>query len=178
MSLKLKLTELLPSVIVNTRAHVHEGTLANYDMIIGQDDLMELGLRLCFDTQTVEWPCMNAVIPMKSRNATELTEFFISDTDTIEEDTERLSKILHSKYSRTDLPSYVEEQAYLSSTERESLLSLLQQYEPLFDGTLGQRKGEPYHIQLKEDATPYHGRPYTVPRAYECTLQVELERLV
>ena len=48
----------------------------------------------------------------------------------------------------------------------------------MFDGTVGTWKGAPYHIQLKEGATPYHGRPYTVPKAYEATLHVVVDRLV
>ena len=50
-------------------------------------------------------------------------------------------------------------------------------YESLFDGTLGKWTGEPYHIQLKEGATPYHARPYSVPKAYERTLKAEIARL-
>ena len=35
-----------------------------------------------------------------------------------------------------------------------------------------------YKVQLKEGATPYHGRAYQVPKAYEQALRKEIERLV
>ena len=35
-----------------------------------------------------------------------------------------------------------------------------------------------HHISLKEDAKPYHGRAYTVPKAYEQGLRKEVDRLV
>jgi hypothetical protein len=37
---------------------------------------------------------------------------------------------------------------------------------------------KPYHIEIRPDAKPYHGRPYSVPKAYERTLKVELDQLV
>ena len=178
VKLDMKLPELSPSATIELGAHVHKGDLANYDVIIGREDLLELGIDIKFSTSTIEWPRMNAVIPIKSKDATRFMEFFVGESSSVDEDTERLSRILDAKYSKTDLPQYVEEQSYLTEKERKSLLKLLQQHEPLFDGTLGQWKGDPYHIQLKEDAEPYHGRPYSVPKAYERTLKLELERLV
>ena len=48
----------------------------------------------------------------------------------------------------------------------------------MFDGTFGKWKGKPIHIQLKEGATPYHAKPYAVPKAYERKLKMEVDRLV
>ena len=41
---------------------------------------------------------------------------------------------------------------------------------------LGLWKDELVKIELKEGATPYHARSYTVPKAYEQTLRLEVER--
>ena len=71
----------------------------------------------------------------------------------------------------------MDESTHLSNTEREKLLAVLQKYEVLFDGTLGQWTGTEYKIDLREDATPYHGRPYGIPKAYEQTFKLEVERL-
>ena len=54
----------------------------------------------------------------------------------------------------------------------------MKKFEGLFDGSLGKWTGKPYHIELRPDAKPYHGRPYSVPKAFEHTLKSELERLV
>ncbi len=56
-------------------------------------------------------------------------------------------------------------------------LNLMKKYEELFDGTLGEWKGEPYHIELREGVKLYHGRPYQIPKAYEQMLKCKLKRL-
>ena len=35
-----------------------------------------------------------------------------------------------------------------------------------------------HRINLKDDAKPYHGRPYSVPKAHEHALKNEVDRLV
>ena len=88
VKLDLKLPELSPSATIELVAHVHKGDLANYDVIIGREDLLELGIDIKFSTSTIEWPYMNAVIPMKSKDATRFTEFFVGESQSIDEDTE------------------------------------------------------------------------------------------
>jgi len=55
---------------------------------------------------------------------------------------------------------------------------LLIEYELLFDGTLGDWNWPPASIELKEGATPYHGRPYPMPQIHKATLMKEINRLV
>ena len=57
------------------------------------------------------------------------------------------------------------------------LLELLNKYEDLFDGTLGHWVGDNYNVELQPGVTPYHARAYPIPKAYEHTLKVEVERL-
>jgi hypothetical protein len=54
---------------------------------------------------------------------------------------------------------------------------LLLKYETLFDGTLGNWNRPPISIELKEGATPYHGRPYPVAQIHKATLIKEINRL-
>ena len=35
-----------------------------------------------------------------------------------------------------------------------------------------------YHVELREDAKPFHGKPYQVPKVYEQALRKGIERLV
>ena len=67
---------------------------------------------------------------------------------------------------------------FLSKSQREKLLSLLLEYESLFDGTLGDWNRPPVSIELKEGATPYHDRPYPIPQIHKATLMKEIDRLV
>eukprot|EP00956_Cyclotella_meneghiniana_P001869 scaffold2043_cov39-Cyclotella_meneghiniana.AAC.3 len=66
---------------------------------------------------------------------------------------------------------------HLSKDQQSQLLDLLREFEDLFDGTLGVWNTEPVSFELKEGATPYHSRPYPVPKAQKAVLIKELERL-
>jgi hypothetical protein len=46
----------------------------------------------------------------------------------------------------------------------------------MFDGTLGKRTGDPYHIELKPNVTPYHARAFPIPRIHEQTLRDEVTK--
>jgi hypothetical protein len=45
------------------------------------------------------------------------------------------------------------------------LLQLLQKYESLIDGTLGDWKTKLVFFQLRERVSPYHGRAFPVPKS-------------
>ena len=55
---------------------------------------------------------------------------------------------------------------------------MLVTYQELFDGTLGDFNTKPVHIEMKPDATPYHGKAYQVPHFHEAVLKKEVDRLV
>ena len=59
-------------------------------------------------------------------------------------------------YAATQLEDYVQELKYLSTKEQAMLLRLLKHHAEMFDGKLGTWKGTPYHIELQEDAKPFH----------------------
>ena len=102
-------------------------------------------------------------------------EVFSSDPDTTE--SKRIQEILDHKYSKADLEQVAKESTHLPHDEQQALLKLLKKYETLFDGTLGNWKMDKYNIELREDATPYHARPYPVPHSQEQQLREEVARL-
>jgi hypothetical protein len=58
-------------------------------------------------------------------------------------------------------------------------LKLLQKYEHLFDGILGEFKMEPISLHLIDKGVkPVHARPHTVPRTVEQQLRTEFARFV
>ena len=76
----------------------------------------------------------------------------------------RTVKILDAKYEKADLPRVVEENcSHLSTSQKRDLLKLLQEFETLFDSTLGDWDTKPIHLRLKPGATPFHGRPFPIP---------------
>ena len=93
--------------------------------------------------------------------------------------TKKAIKILDAKYEKADLPKIVEETCeHIDESERQELLELLQKYEEMFDGTLGDWKTEPVHFELKEGAKPFRGRPCPVPHIHKETLSKEVDRMV
>ena len=70
-------------------------------------------------------------------------------------------------------------QTHLTPKERGELLSVLQKFPKLFDGTLGRCPKRKFHIELEPAAKPCHiKRPCTVPVQNMEVLRHELNRQV
>jgi hypothetical protein len=65
----------------------------------------------------------------------------------------------------------------LSSQEKEKLYALLDKHRFLFKGTLGLLPTKPVHVKIKSNTKPFHGRAFSVPKAYESKIRNEVERL-
>ena len=157
--------------VVHAEVHVTSQTLSGYDMILGRDMLSDLGLVLDFSRNIIVWE--SGEMPMKVRSATRENSLFIKEPVPLMHEADRMSKILDAKYKKADLRKIADSIKGVNEEQREHLHQFLQQYEGLFDGTLGKWKGKEYHIELQEGARPYHARPYSVPRAYEQTFRRE-----
>jgi hypothetical protein len=149
--------------------------LGNYDVIIGRDIQLKLGLDVCFSSLEIRWD--GAVTSMKNIDTTYEESYYIPDSDVADEAVERIKQILDAKYEPADLDQLVQECTHLNNEQKRSLLSLLKRYKSLFDGTLGHWTGDDYEIELKPDAKPYHARAYPIPKIHEKTLRMEVERL-
>ena len=147
-----------------------------YDMIIGRDILSFLGIDIKFSNLTVEWD--GAEMPFKPIDATIQTSYHIAESLAANASTERIREILEAKYVAADLEKVCSSQAHLALQEQRKLLALLNKYADLFDGTLGKWTQEPVDLELKEGASPYHARPYPIPKCHAETLRMEVERLV
>lgn len=163
-----------------TRTVEHEMHVAprikKYDMIIGRDLLQELGVVLNFSEQTIVWDY--ATVPMKADSNESNSCCNIEDEGvSVTQATKRMKSILEAKYEAANLDTIVSECTHLSKYQQQQLLKVLRNFQSLFDGTLGHWKDEQYNIELKTDAKPYHARPFPIPKAYEATLKMEVERL-
>jgi len=173
--LQFTLPELHEKRLINWDFHVTRQSF-NYDMIIGRDLLTELGIEFSFKKQTITWD--TAEIPMKPRDCTPETSFYIQESLAVDEATDRIKQIIDAKYEPADLKQVVKDCKHLDSNQQKSLYGLLTKYKELFDGSLGTWNDKPYDVRLKADAKPYHARAYPVPRAYEATMKLEVDRLV
>ena len=72
-------------------------------------------------------------------------------------------KILDSTYAKADLKQAVN-YSHLNAEERTLILSLLEKFDDLFDGTLGDWYTEPVDLELNPDPRPFNSRYYPVPR--------------
>ena len=127
-------------------------------MILGWDLLTELGLNLKFSEHVIEvyYGHFNeSTTPMvdlgtyifKDLNTGKITpgELFTNDypkevheSDNIRTATKRLRVILDAKYEKANLHKVMENKCqYLTMTQHNELIKLLQKFEHLFDGTLG-----------------------------------------
>jgi hypothetical protein len=155
-----------------------------YDLIIGVQSLFSIGAVLNFADHTltidkIKLPMRphDVLLCLKDLNST-LLKGDVEPASTREQ-TQRTVKILDAKYEKADLPAIVAQNCkHLNARQQQMLLKLLQDFEMLFDGTLGDWKTKPVGFQLKPDTTPFHGRAFPVPRIHLETLKKEVKRLV
>ena len=190
--LKMEFPEFSTSKLVDISPDVFEigpnEKKPTYDLILGTETLSALGCILDFSTRTIQvdgitLPMNDVGHVLKHKSALDTNSVYSMYKNTEEpvsthEETKRAVKILDAKYEKADLPTVVEDNcSHLTDSERSSLLVLLQKYEELFDGTLGEWDTDPVHLELKKDSTPFRGRPFPVPQIHEATLKREVERL-
>ena len=79
------------------------------------------------------------------------------------EDTVRLVKILDSTYAKTDLKQVANNETHMNADEITQLLRLLEDFEDLFDGTLGDMDTEPVDLEINPGSKPFSSKYYTFP---------------
>lgn len=178
----------------NLKVQVTDGDLGAYDFIFGRDYLNRYGIDLIFSEKVIQWDGvrMNMKIPEDlNQDFKRLNDELQAEIDepcdpcsVIEEAEQALGEsyaqqILDSKYEKQDLLQVSRDQKHLTREQQESLHVLFQQYEDLFQGTLGEWPDEEVSIELNKNAEPYHcGKPIRIPHIHLETLQKEVNRLV
>ena len=79
---------------------------------------------------------------------------------------------------QNDLNTKVKSLNYLKKKNENSILELLQKYEDMFDGTFSKYTNSDYIIELKEDAKPYHTKPFPILKIHELALKKKVNRLI
>eukprot|EP00957_Ditylum_brightwellii_P073323 5572775-Ditylum_brightwellii.AAC.1 len=117
---------------------------------------------------------------MKTTSVQPAESFHIKDLEGVDDMVEQIAgnrykTILEAKYEKSNLRKEIEDNCpYLKSSQYKQLTKLLTKVEKLFDGTMGTWKNTKYDIELKPGATPYHGKPYSIPRAYSNSYESRL----
>ncbi len=157
-----------------------------FDLIIGTQTLDELGIILDFKHKMItideiELPMQSITdMPRSKSKALALNNSLAVSKEPLstEQATQRVVRILDASYKKADIQAVVDSCSHLSSKEKNMLLMLLTDFEPLFDGTLGAWKTTPVSFKLKEGARPYHGRAFPIPRVHKETIMKEIRRLI
>jgi len=135
--------------------------------------MKELGIVLDFKSKTIT---IEIALPIRNINvlqgssmlrALKLNNSLAKEPLGTLDATNRATRILDAKYAKADLQSIVKNNCqHLSAENQKKLLQLLVRFESLFDGTLGDWRTKPVSFQLREGASPYHGRAFPVPKKY------------
>jgi len=152
-----------------------------FDLIIGTKTMKELGIILNFKEEIITIDEIS--LPMRRlaelQKPNMVYQMYINTEPISTADlTKRATRILDANYEKADLNSIVEKCDHLDAEQKDSLLQTLTKFEHLFDGSLGDWNTPPVHLELKEDAKPYHGRAFPVPRIHRETLKKEVDRMV
>jgi RNase H-like domain found in reverse transcriptase/Reverse transcriptase (RNA-dependent DNA polymerase)/Integrase zinc binding domain len=165
-----------------------------YDVIIGNDLMMKLGIDIHNSTKTISWN--DNTIPFRPYDYFQPNYFkaqFTSIPDLLEDDdddifqahiTEEQIKeagykskiILPAKYEEVDPIQVAQKQSHLDTQQREQLAELLSHYKKLFSGKLGCFPTK-VHIDVQEGCQPKACRPYPVSPYNAITFKEELQHL-
>ena len=86
-------------------------------------------------------------------------------------------KALVSIYAKASLNQVADNITHLNAEKITQLLRLLQDFEDLFDGTLGDWATEPVNLYIKPVSKPFNSRYYLVPIINKKTFCKELKCL-
>ena len=102
----------------------------------------------------------------------------IAEPASTREATERMVKIVDSLYAKTYLKLVSNNAIQMNAEEITLLLSLLEDFEGLFDGTLGDWATKLVDLELNPGSKPFNSRYYLVPIINKETFRKYLKRLV
>ena len=101
-----------------------------------------------------------------------------TETDSTREATGVLVKSIKSNYGNEDLKQVADNLTQLNSEERTQLLRLLENFEVLFDGTLGYWDIEPVNLEKNSGPEPFISKQYPLIRTKKEAFCKELKCLV
>jgi len=139
-----------------------------YDLIMGKQTLHDIGAVLdrekTITIDSILLPMRNIVnlqVKPSITRALKHNAFQAQEPISTQKAIKRVIGMLDAKYDKANLPEIVRTSCpHLTPPEQDMLLSLLLDYESLFEGTLGDWNRPTVSIELKDGAKPYHGRPH------------------
>jgi hypothetical protein len=179
-----QLTEFAPSRLFKHKFKVNrDAKSASYDIILGCDAMKELKFDLLYSEnvpkirfkQEVEIDCKPRGFRSRSRLHQVYFQAQQSTIDKAEEEFLEKQCFSQAQYQAADLRKCLPN--HLSLQEKEKLYALLDKHRFRFKGTLGLLPTKPVHVEIKSNAKPFHGRAFSVPKAYESMMRNKVKHL-
>lgn len=151
----------------------------NYDVILGRDFLSDIGIKMDFETRTMQW--MDRTVNMKFRNElaqSEIQEIMYEDFDPWLMDDDEEQYLLDAKYESKTPAEIASAQKHLTLMEQRKLEDVLSKVKELFDGSLGHYNGGKIKLELEDGAVPFHSKAYSIPISQQQAFKKELQHLV
>ena len=182
---KFTLPEFCPHSEIEWQFHVESaGTEENYDfdIIIGEDLIDKLGIKLDYAERTVSWNDIERPMKPVTEDTPKISINMIHDHEReskhLRDSLDDFEEKLEVEYKKANLEKVVKDMTYLTKKQQKKMLVLMKKYEDLFDGTLGEFKNKEFDVNLKEDApSRIVHRSFPVPRVREEKFKDELSRL-
>mmetsp|Transcript_27436 Transcript_27436/g.40868 ORF Transcript_27436/g.40868 Transcript_27436/m.40868 type:complete len:1328 (-) Transcript_27436:212-4195(-) len=178
----LKIPEFDANLTVDSQDFLVFDAPCAYDLILGNDFLIKIGLKVNYEDLELEW--QGRKLPMNSVFSKDRLAA-CADAYSFEEEEESglydsfAANISDAEYEGMDIDKVILENCqHLSEEEQQGLEELLRKHYKLFDGKLRTYTDAKMDIELKPGATPVYKRPYSVPRIHLEVFRKELNRLV
>ena len=163
--MQFNMPEFSESKQVQWKFHVlPEKTSLPYDMIIGRDLMRKLKMDVLYSNEAIVWDGLRLPMQEVKNNFMDFNAIIedTTESDSVKEQMNRMNRILDANYEKPDLKAEVAKMTHLTDFQQTLLKALLGKHEALFDGKLGEWKGDPVDIELKPDAKPYHTKAYPI----------------
>jgi len=175
-------------IVVPFEAYVANAQATSFDVILGQDFSVALGINVLNDQRVIQWEenvTPFRIPPTSTNRFRQLQQAYIDAFDDDSEDQYprecHTAELLASKYDHCtmeDILKFAEDQKHLDPNKRKGLQNLFMQFPTLFDNELRTYPGKKVHLELKKDARPVYRRHYPVAHAHENLFKDELDQLV
>jgi hypothetical protein len=152
-------------------------------MIIGRDFLKNNEIDISFKQNTISW--LDQQITMKTDQFWTQNINWYDSLLNNEDNQDKLfaenyiihQQIKHSKYEAANLKEVITLQTHLNQEQQRQLFNILELYSELFNGKLGKYPHQKIHLDIQENAKPFHAKPYAVPHIHTQVFKDELKRL-
>ena len=147
------------------QAFVAESEAQSFDVILGQDFNIALGINVINSRRVVQWNEFETpfrVVPSRNKRFREMQQAYIDSFSPQEEEYEPrqshnncfAAEILSARYDKASTDEVADNQLHLTPKQRQELKLLLRQFPKLFSGKLGLYPGRKIHLDVDKDAIP------------------------